>query len=267
MPRACLDYASYINLPALLATQCPITPAEDSVTWGAERFFIICHQTSELWASQILYDLEEAARQVENIGNWSNARMLLTRCASTSLMLSRQIAQLADHCPREVFHKFRPALQSASAGQSEQFQQLIRVGAGGCAYVRRLKLAFAESGQCAEGAWTPGTCSHSECISAHALHILERGLALWRQLHLLVAWHFIQDLPGTGGTSGVEYLKRRLAESMKASTEALNCGSGPIRACRTFASLTLEVQMLECDVRRLGAGRAVEEIDYFAVNT
>jgi tryptophan 2,3-dioxygenase len=248
MSRERRSYASYIQLAALLSSQQPATPPEEALTWGAERFFIICHQTSELWLSQILNDLAHAAR-LATIQDWSGARTPLIRAASLTLMLSRTIEQLAYLCPPSAFLRFREALAGASAIESRQLQEMLQLSGGRHPDQRTIEAALAAPSCSAEPA-SPGPQrkrSSDERAVANALGFLVRGVAIWRQFHLEVARYFIRDLPGTGGTSGIDYLKQRIAEDHKA--EYLDMSVLPAQSA--VEQLRSGLQKLEDDIYRL----------------
>ena len=54
-----LSYGSYLKLDNLLSAQVPLTDAHD------EMLFIIQHQTSELWMSLAIKELEHASALIE----------------------------------------------------------------------------------------------------------------------------------------------------------------------------------------------------------
>jgi tryptophan 2,3-dioxygenase len=259
MRRAARSYASYVGVPTLLSLQKPITSRKDAFIWGAERFFIICHQTSELWLSQILLDLEHAAKLVDNRANWSAARVVLCRAAAMTLMLSRNLEQLGQFCPKSAFLTFRTALQGLSASESRQFQLMLKLIRDNHPHLMKIGSALSMSSPCPQ-AMSPGIriCAHDRCAAADAMRILIRGIVIWRQLHLEIAKQFIKDLPGTGSTSGVEYLQRQLdvGAAEMASFAAKNVGflrenaSAPTPV--TLASLRSELQVLESSVGQLG---------------
>jgi tryptophan 2,3-dioxygenase len=203
-----LSYSSYILLPELLAGLRPLSSSEDNATYAAERFFIVCHQASELLASQILADLKSAAALAAESADWPAINEFLLRCSSLTLLLSRHIEQLASLCPRDAFMRFRPVLQGLSAGESPQLQELLTLADGTNAHLRVIRDRVAERANCPAGS-RGVDCGHDECVAVEALEILVSGCALWRTMHIGVVIHFIGEQPGTGGTSGVDYLMRR----------------------------------------------------------
>lgn len=199
-------YAGYMRLDGLLALQHPRTPAMDAATWASEHFFIVCHQASELWATQILIDISGAARSAE-AGDWEFAVVALTRaCALVDLVRQSLTSLLC--MPVADFMRFRGALEGASAAESRQFAALLRCAREPAVQSLRASLATALPATAPGGKHGCGSCRHAECAAARALESLLDEVRDWRRMHAEIARHFIADLPGTGGTSGVSYLVR-----------------------------------------------------------
>ncbi len=59
-----LTYEEYLGLAAFLKGVQPLTPESHGRVFAAEHFFIIAHQTTELWVKQVLMDLEHATAAV-----------------------------------------------------------------------------------------------------------------------------------------------------------------------------------------------------------
>ncbi len=247
-----MSYASYINVPALLSSQKPMTAVDDHLTWGAERFFIVCHQTSELWASQILSDVEQATARCGTPAAWRDVCALLTRAAGMALMLSRTIEQLV-YLPKDQFLRFRVALQGTSASQSGQFQQLLRIAEGRHPHVNGITAAL-ETGPGDQPGDPERRESHAlRRACAEASSTLVRALVIWRRLHLEIARHFIDDRPGTGGTSGIDHLLREL----RGCCDAENCVS-PLSV--SLAELLTEIDALERQTRSLRVPEATQAL-------
>ncbi len=205
-----LSYASYLLLDRLLSLQQPLTPRANPGIRTAERFFIVSHQVSELLASQVFADLAEAARSAQR-GEWAGARVCLTRAAASVLLLQRTLVDFL-HLPVEDFLAFRGALDGASGAQSRQFADLLRGARHPLVRAVTAELCDALPRVAPSGPHRPGECAHEECAAAGALDALVAGVSTWRRLHAEIAQHFIGALPGTGGTTGVEYLLRRIGE-------------------------------------------------------
>ncbi len=214
-------YDSYVQLPALLELQSPRTPPSDRPTWAAERFFIICHQTSELCLSQVLLDLRLAAELSTTRSDWRAVRTSLSRAASLTLLLARVLAELAAACPRSAFSRFRTSLQGTSASESSQFNEFLRLLDGSHVDLATIRSALRGTSACTAPDTTEACSATDErAASAHTLELLLRGVAVWRALHIAVTKHFIANLPGTGGTLGVRYLSRRFAEATHTAQSA-----------------------------------------------
>jgi tryptophan 2,3-dioxygenase len=205
------SYPSYLGLDELLSLQQPATPQSDARIWAAERFFIVCHQTSELWVSQIFVDLAGANGSAE-AGDWAASRVSLTRASSLVALLHRNLTELL-YLPVEDFLRFRDALDGTSGAESRQFVALL----GGPSHPAVLSIAAAVAAALPTVApdvpHPEEECTHDVCAVAAALDALLSSIGIWRRLHAQVALHFIGDLPGTGGTSGVRYLLRRAGET------------------------------------------------------
>ncbi|MBV8884780.1 MAG: hypothetical protein JO235_12400, partial [Chroococcidiopsidaceae cyanobacterium CP_BM_RX_35] len=132
------SYSSYLRLPIILSSQHPLLPFEDVVGWTSERYFIVCHQVSELLMSQVLMDFEQATSLVDCSRDWANAKLLLTRAASLTVLLCRNLEQIAYLCPQSAFFAFRPALEGSSGKESLQFQKALSILSGKSSYRQTL---------------------------------------------------------------------------------------------------------------------------------
>jgi tryptophan 2,3-dioxygenase len=205
---ACLpqSYAAYLRLNQLMTLQRPQTSKQDARTWAAEHFFIVFHQTSELWATQIFIDIAGAARCAE-AGDWETASVFLTRASALVALVARNLSAL--RCmPVADFLSFRAALGDASGAESVQFSALLRCSRQPTVRSIRASLAAALAAAAPDGVHEARPCNHAVCATARALEALLEGVGKWRRTHSQIARHFIADLPGTGGTTGVRYLMR-----------------------------------------------------------
>lgn len=205
-----LSYSAYLHLHELLATTDPTTSPEDRATWTAERYFIVCHQTSELWLSQILADLRESARLSQE-GAWSQVSRGLWRVCSVTELLVLQLGRLV-YLGRGDFHRFRPALAGASGAESDQCLEVLHIEQQHDVRVIRASLAAALAAHGLDAPHRAGSCRDGYCQAAHAADNLAAVIRRWRRLHMLIARHFIGSMPGTGGSPGVAYLRAQLTE-------------------------------------------------------
>ena len=119
-----LTYSDYLNLERLLSLQVPRTPdgAERAVTLS-EHFFIIAHQSCELWLKQIIRDIEAATDALDPAYGEVEAELAAELLERVSEMLRVLLAQLVvlEELPVRHFAAFRPHLETASGAESEQF--------------------------------------------------------------------------------------------------------------------------------------------------
>jgi tryptophan 2,3-dioxygenase len=194
-----LTYGAYLRLDDVLGAVRPLSPSDDHELWTAERFFIICHQVSELWLSQAFADIRLAARLIDR-GELCAPCRLIERASSQ--------VEMATDCLVEMwrldvghFLAFRPVLAGASGAQSDQFNQLLLGGKN------PLIAELADSLDRAEA----NSVDADQAVRAHR-HLDEflGQVARWRGVHLDLVRHFIAGRPGTGGTSGASYLAERI---------------------------------------------------------
>jgi tryptophan 2,3-dioxygenase len=197
-------YSDYLRLGELLGAVQPLTAADDRSSWADERYFMVSHQISELWVSQILVDLE-LALEFARVGDFDRAVDRVTR-ANAVLGLTITTLTALQHLAVDDFHRFRPRLQGTSAAESTQFAMLL---AGvRCAPVAALREIVAGRRDGASG----------QRLQLRAqLDVFIAGLKRWRLAHLDLVRRFIGDSQGTGGTAGVGYLLDRLDEASRPS--------------------------------------------------
>ena len=113
-----LNYNSYLKLPELLSLQQTISePVHHD-----EMFFIIIHQTAELWFKEMLHETETLVEALR-LGIVSRALKNLRRIKSIMNLQIQQIRLLATLTPVE-FAGFRNFLRPASGFQSAQYREL-----------------------------------------------------------------------------------------------------------------------------------------------
>ena len=236
-----LTYGGYLRLDELLAQQVPQAdpPAHD------ELLFITVHQVYELWFRQALYELE-AARDAMMTGETWRARHLLRRVHVIERLLIVQVDILETMTPQD-FLEFRSLLTPASGFQSAQFREveflsglkqpgylrdlaaspdelerLARrleeptVWEGFVALLERRGLAMPEDDEEARRASLLRMARDAEHASlfavAERLVDHDEGFAQWRYHHVLMVEREIGAKSGTGGSSGVEYLRSTLSK-------------------------------------------------------
>ncbi len=232
-----LTYGSYLKIPELLSLQQLRSdpPVHD------ELLFIVVHQAYELWFKQVLFELE-AARDAMVADRPERARHLLVRVQAIERVLIEHIQVLQTMTPQD-FLEFRAVLTPASGFQSAQFRELEFVS--GLKDERFLDDLAAESEERERLArrlaeptlWdgfltlmrTHGYPMPEDDAEGRATSLVamareqgevfavseglvdhDEALAQWRYLHVLMVEREIGAKRGTGGSSGVGYLRSTL---------------------------------------------------------
>jgi tryptophan 2,3-dioxygenase len=232
-----LTYGSYLKIPELLSLQQLRSdpPVHD------ELLFIVVHQAYELWFKQLLFELE-ATRDAMVGDRPERARHLLARVHAIERVLIEHIEVLQTMTPQD-FLEFRSVLAPASGFQSAQFREVEFVS--GLKDERFLRDLATDSDERArleirlgeptlwDGFVTllrnhgyrmpdddPEACAaslvamareHGEMFAvSEGLLDHDEALARWRVLHVLMVEREIGARRGTGGSSGVGYLRSTL---------------------------------------------------------
>jgi tryptophan 2,3-dioxygenase len=240
-----LTYGSYLRLEELLNAQ----HLESEPVAHDELLFITIHQVYELWFKQLLHEATAARDAMLDSSDDSNrlwwAQHLLQRMHVVERVLVQQIDVLETMTPQD-FLQFRQTLAPASGFQSVQYRELeFLSGAKDPSFVKRFKgLTDAERDRLARRLDEP-------TLWDAFVHVLEqRGLAVgsdeeisesvrraahdrasyadiwalaealvqhdelaagWRARHVVMVERMIGGKTGTGGSSGADYLRSRLA--------------------------------------------------------
>lgn len=236
-----LTYLSYLKIPELLELQKLQSQPEEH----DEMLFIVIHQTYELWFKQILHEFGRMQAELRAGRTW-NAVKTLRRILTIMKTLVGQIDILETMTPLQ-FLSFRNFLQDSSGFQSRQFRELeILLGLrytsmttvhpeltpkldepilwdAFIAYLRTQGYDVAD----AVRQNTHGLVfSPTEAMQQTLIHVMnhnpeagllcelmvdfDEGLQEWRYRHVKMVERTIGTKPGTGGSDGVEYLKRTL---------------------------------------------------------
>ena len=115
-----ITYISYLKVDELLELQQPESDGEHD-----EMLFIVIHQTYELWFKQILHEIAELQRTLEQ-GDTHRSLAILGRVRTIMKTCVGQLDILETMTPLQ-FNTFRGRLQSASGFQSAQFRELEAV--------------------------------------------------------------------------------------------------------------------------------------------
>lgn len=247
--RGELTYASYLQLPTLLAAQQPITDHHD------EMLFIVQHQVTELWLKQLIHELRSAIALI-SADDLAPALKRLARIKAIQRQMFEQWSVLETLTPVE-YVQFRDALGKSSGFQSPQYRtvefllgnknpQMIKVfehdqvlhdgllaDLGAPSLYDAFLQFLARHGHAvptsvlerdlAEPYQTdPGVVEIFRRIYAdphtfwdayemcEELVDVEESFQLWRFRHLKTVERIIGNKTGTGGSSGVTFLERAL---------------------------------------------------------
>ena len=202
-----LTYSRYLALDELLGAQRPLSSEHD------ELLFIVTHQVYELWFKQLLHELRHLQARLD-AGDTAHALHTLKRVLTILKVVVAQLDVLETMTPRQ-FTSFRARLDASSGFQSAQFRQLEAIigpplfqsfvaylaghgydSAGENGVQQALLAAYGDDGEPAQ--------------IAERLVDLDEGLQEWRYRHVKMVERTIGDKPGTGGSTGVEYLRSTL---------------------------------------------------------
>ncbi|MEN9839734.1 MAG: hypothetical protein RL177_1213 [Bacteroidota bacterium] len=236
-----LTYLSYLKIPELLELQKLQSKPEEH----DEMLFIVIHQTYELWFKQILHEFDRMQVELRAGRTW-NAIKTLRRILTILKTLVSQIDILETMTPLQ-FLSFRNFLQDSSGFQSRQFRELeILLGLrytsmtavhpellpkldepilwdAFIAYLRTLGydlpdavrenahgLVFSPTDAIQTALIDVMTCKPEAGILCELMVDFDEGLQEWRYRHVKMVERTIGTKKGTGGSDGVEYLKRTL---------------------------------------------------------
>ncbi|MFF7243006.1 tryptophan 2,3-dioxygenase family protein [Embleya sp. NPDC008237] len=207
-------YDGYLRLATVLTAQAPTTAESDRSTYAAEHFFIVTHQSCELWLKQALLDLGLATDAVR-----SRPRDL-ELCLEQVRRTTHVLAMIAEHftvlerLTVSSFARFRGALGRASGAQSGQFRALYRaLGLYGAdsELFRGFLTALAERDLTVAEVYRRAPHSGLPYLLAEGLVDLAQAVRRCQLAHVEVVVRQIGARPGTGRTTGADFLARRLA--------------------------------------------------------
>jgi tryptophan 2,3-dioxygenase len=196
-----VTYASYLALDEVLGAQRPRSDEHD------EHLFIVVHQVYELWFKQLLHELAHLRRTLE-AGEAAPALHTLRRMLTILKVAVAQIDVLETMTPRQ-FTSFRDRLDRASGFQSAQFRTLEEeLGAPlWGSFLTYLETAGYDGAPETDALVAVYTDDGPAAMVAERLVDLDEGLQEWRYRHVKMVERTIGDRSGTGGSSGVAYLR------------------------------------------------------------
>ncbi|MFI0484317.1 tryptophan 2,3-dioxygenase family protein [Actinomadura sp. 9N215] len=218
-------YSRTLRLEVLLDLQGEIASS------GDDLFFIVLHQTHELWFKSLLYELERARDHIA-AGALDPAAHELRRVRAIERLLTEQLLSMLT-LTVDGFAALRPYLGTSSAFQSAQFREIeflsglkdsryLNVKWFSTAERRRLQRRYDEPSlrDSFDGLLArKGVADLFDAIKCdpdgelrslvEGLVAHDEGLREWRVRHMEMARRLIGDSSGTGGTSGLPYLRSR----------------------------------------------------------
>jgi tryptophan 2,3-dioxygenase len=236
-----LTYGEYLAVPELISLQRLRSdpPVHD------ELLFIVVHQAYELWFKQLIFELETVRDRMSD-GDALRARHYLTRIHAIERILIDHIQVLETMSPQD-FLEFRSLLSPASGFQSAQFRELeFLSGLKQRGYLNDLAASPDELARLARRLDEPTIWDgFVALLERHGLEMPEdnderrkqsllrmarepehaalfgvaeglldhdEAFAQWRFHHVLMVEREIGAKQGTGGSSGVEYLRSTLGK-------------------------------------------------------
>ena len=224
-----LSYGTYLKVPELLQLQQGLSREHD------ELLFIVAHQVYELWFKVVLFELE-ATRDRIDADDVFFARHHLRRVYVIEKLLVEQIEVLETMSPQD-FLAFRSKLAPDSGFQSVQFREIeLLSGLKEPKYVALLEATPEEM------AWLRRRLEEPSVDDSFRALVKRRGapsilevfrdrerhgdlfdlcealldhdetFAHWRARHVLMVERQIGSKTGTGGSSGVRYLRGTLGK-------------------------------------------------------
>ena len=246
MTRRAVTYASYLKIPELLSLQVERSggPEHPGGPEHDELLFIVVNQVYELWFKALRHELL-AVQAALTAGDTDRSLHLLGRVLKILKTVVAQVDVLETMTPLQ-FLSFRDRLESASGFQSAGFRQLeailgrrdpgaIAAQPEGSAARRAVAAAQATPtlwdsflAYLAGRGWAlpADAATPDERIQAVLLDVyrgdpdaalvaerlvdLDEGVQEWRYRHVKMVERTIGTRSGTGGSSGVEYLRSTL---------------------------------------------------------
>jgi tryptophan 2,3-dioxygenase len=231
--RGRLTYAGYLDLERLLSAQHPRSRPEHH----DELLFIVQHQTSELWMKLIIHELDAVLRflAADDLGP---AQKGLARVKQIQRQLFEQWGVLATLTPSE-YVKFRGVLGNKnrhmldvfahSADDEARLRAVLEAPSLYDEFLRHLaRRGYAVPPSAVERDWSEPHRRRADLLPVfkaiydapeadwesyelcEELVDVEESFQLWRFRHMKTVERIIGYKRGTGGSSGVGFLRRAL---------------------------------------------------------
>ena len=201
-----MSYADYLHLDQVLNAQHPLSPDHN------EMLFIVQHQTSELWMKLMLHELAAAMAAVGH-DQLGSAFKMMARVSRIMEQLVHAWDVLATMTPPE-YSAIRPYLGRSSGFQSWQYRCVEFMLGNKNAAMLKPHSHRPEVLARVEQAWLVvyrDPNRHWDLYQlGEELTDLEDAFRLWRFRHVTTVERIIGFKRGTGGTSGVGYLRKML---------------------------------------------------------
>ena len=244
MTRRAVTYASYLKIADLLALQVERSGGPDGPEHD-ELLLIVIHQVYELWFKQLRHELGAVQRAME-AGDTDRALHLLNRVLKILKTLVAKVDVLETMTPLQ-FLSFRDRLDSASGFQSAGFREIEAMlgsrdpGAAAAqpeGSAARRAIEAAQAGPSVWASFLAYLAGRGHAIPTDAVEVpneavqevlvavyrgdadaalvaerlvdLDEGIQEWRYRHVKMVERTIGTKRGTGGSSGVEYLRSTL---------------------------------------------------------
>ncbi|MFS8099439.1 pyruvate, phosphate dikinase [Lentzea alba] len=219
-------YGGYLDVPALLSLQRPLTDVPD------EYLFIVTHQALELWFAEALHEIDQVIGAMTH-GELTAARHGVQRLHRIVRLWLAHLDVL-DTMPAKEFAAFRPALGNASGLQSGQFRELelasglardgvlriaravgsddvnVRRRAGNSSLRQSFLDLLQRAGITVSKLYDPKAPNDELRALAEDLVEYDMVFSQWRYRHYLMVLHAIGVAPGTAGSEGFSYLRKTL---------------------------------------------------------
>lgn len=179
------DYERYVRVPELLDLQKPV----ELLSTPEERLFQVTHQTAELWLHHVDYEIDRAARHLDEDDPHATAA-LLHRCRLIIDLLREQIVILETMAPAD-YHVLRTSSLGRGSGQeSPGFARLLDAGKrlwpGFTAVLGRRGVSVLEVERAPR--------EHPELFRlVQAMMDYDEAFLKWRFIHMRLAFRIIGD--------------------------------------------------------------------------